>query len=428
MKYSLTENGGYSLATITKPHANTTVAYISIDTHTHQTVHKRATELLYTDALLSGAGKYTRAMFLDAVNQLGATISASISDGILTLFIRSKADVFSKVLSLVEIMLSTPHFDTQELKRIKVTVTNAIKESREDSRAIAHEGLRNSLYSLHDRRYTYSDDALIEGVRQAQTKDLKTLHTLVRSLPWTCSIAGSTTDVELFTKLLTKLNKSKHTHPDKESLHQQKPPQPGIVVRDIPSRQNIDFSIGAPLPITLHHPDFLPLMFGLAVLGIRGFQSRLMSTVREKEGLTYDIYANLETFMSEEQGYWRTVTFFSPEKAVEGLTSTFREIKKLYEKGITEEELTLFRANLKTKQVLLGDSTGRLLHDLHAYHMQNFTLEEIATHKKRLLSLTQEEINAAIRHYLNPEILTISAAGPISTVKKDLQKFAKTVA
>lgn len=429
MKYNITSADGFSFATITDSHTKTVVAYISVDIHEEQTMQSRAVETLYTDALISGAGKYNRAGFLDAINSLGASLSAGISDGVLTMFVRADGAVFKKVLALVEVMLLEPHFNKDELKRIKQTVTNAIKENKENTKAIAHEQLRNAFYGQQDRRYTCDDDALIAAIKNVTPRELQSLHKKICSLTWTCSLSASPLNAEAARKSIQKIKKLSPKHRDPLGIHQQKPPRPELTLKDVPSKQNIDFSIGAPVPITLHHPDFIPLLFGIAVLGKwGGFTGRLMSTVREQEGLTYGIYAKTESFTGEEQGYWRIMSFFAPDKALQGLTSTFREIKKLYDGGITEAELTLFKQILITGQVLQNDSLSSMLNDLHSYHMQRFTLQEIKEHKNRIHSLTRTQVNDAIKLYLNPANLTVSGAGPVAGVKKDLQAFIKTVA
>ena len=426
MKYSLTEHDGFSLATILQPHLPTVTAYISADIHESQNAKVRATELVYTDMLLSGAGKHNRTDFLDAVNQLGASIAITVSDGIFSISLRAKADVFKKVLGLSEVMLLTPHFDAKELTRVKQTIIGAIKESREDSRAIAHEGLRNSLYGAGDRRTAPDEAALIKAVKAVTKADLTKLHKHIHSLSWTCSIAGNSVVVSDFQKSVAKLAKSAKKRVKTAGIHKQNPPRKSLVLRDIPSRQNIDFSIGAPIPLTLHHPDFLPLMFGISVLGKwGGFAGRLMSTVREQEGLTYGIYAKTETMLNEELGYWRIMTFFAPEKALQGLTSTFREIKKIYEHGITKEELGRFKQIIGTSDVLKNDSTASLLGELHSYHLQQFSLGEIAEHKRRMTEVSLDEVNAALKKYLNPALLTVSAAGPVKKVEKELKAFMK---
>ena len=427
MKYHLSKTAGYSLATIEQTASKTVLAYITSDLHIERTALHRATELLYTEALLAGAGKYNRAQFLDALNLLGASISVSISDGVFTLMIRSSAEAYKKVLSQVEVILKEPTFSKTELARIKLNTVNEIKESKENSKAIAREELRNSFYGIHDRRYAHDENTLIKHIATITPRHLQKLHTQLLTSVWTCTQASKKAEIDLLVKTIKKSNKAKG---DKEPLriHQQKPPNPGLTLRNIPSRQNIDFSIGAPLPITMHHPDYAALLFGITVLGKQGgFTGRLMSTVREAEGLTYGIYAGSETFYREEQGYWRIMTFFSPDKSLQGLTSTFREVKKIFAEGITKEELTRFKTILKTGQALKNDSTAGLLNELHAYHVQNFTLDEIAVYKERILTVTLKEVNEALKTYLNPNTLTISGAGPVEKVRKTLQTFTKNL-
>ena len=427
MKHHISTHTGYSLATLEQKSSKTVIAYISADLHLQSTALGKATELLYVEALLSGAGSYTRAQFLDVLNLLGAQLGVSISDGVFTLSIRSSAEAYKKVLSLVEILCKEPHFDKRELDRIKLTVINEIRESKEDSKTIAREELRNTLYGQHDRRYSYNEDTLIKTIPLITKKQLQKLHQQLISSTWKCTQASAKEEIELLVKTIKKSNHFKGIT-DPLRVHQPKPPQPGLTLRNIPSRQNIDFSIGAPLPITMHHPDYAPLLFGITVLGKwGGFTGRLMSTVREKEGLTYGIYAGFETFFIDEHGYWRIMTFFAPDKAIQGLTSTFREVRKIFAEGITKEELAKFKTIIKTGQALKNDSTTNLMTELHAYHMQNFSLVEMEEYKQRILNVTLKEVNDAIKTYLNPNTLTISAAGPVEKVKKELQIFAKSV-
>ena len=211
------------------------------------------------------------------------------------------------------------------------------------------------------------------------------------------------------------------------SAHKQKATTNKVLLTNIPSRSNIDFSIGVPIPITIHHPDYLPLMFGLGVLSIPGFAGRLMNTVRDKEGLTYGIYGYLESFSGTEQGYARIVTFFNPPQTIQGITSTFREIKKIYESGITAAEFDRFQTIFTTKQSLLQDSLLRQLADLHSYNVHGFTVDEIAAHKAKLANITRKEVNDAIKKYLDPTRFIISGAGPTKASEKDLRKFVSTL-
>lgn len=428
MRYQIDTHHTYSFASVTEPTAEVVVAYISVDTHDERTIADQAVSLMYGDALLSGAGSLERNAFLDAVNQLGASISVKVVDGVVNITLRSTVTTFKRLLTLVELMLTEPQFSKRELKRIRQTTINGLHESKENSKAIAQEQLRNAFYGSNDRRYTYDIDETISEVATTDVRHLKAFHQTLDRRIWVCSIAGPQPQQRDFERSLQRLRKGATITDRDTTAHAQQAPKPTVLLTDIPSRSNIDFSIGAPIPFTLHHPQYLPLAFGIAVLAKwGGFAGRLMSTVREKEGLTYGIYGKLEGFTAGEQGYWRIMTFFSPERSVEALTSTFREIRNIHQQGITEEEFLRFQTILETGQTLLNDSMTTLLNDLHGYHCQGFTVEEILKQKARIRALTRTEVNEALRTYLDPRTLTISGAGPIKAVEKELRRFQRTV-
>lgn len=267
---------------------------------------------------------------------------------------------------------------------------------------------------------------MIESVNAVKVTDLQKLHQLSVSQNWTISIAGDTKSIKSFAAAINILKADLSPAISLNGLHQPKPALAKVIFKDIPSKSNLDINIGLPLPISLHHKDYLALSFTIMVLAKwGGFSGRLMSTVREKEGLTYMIYGRLEGFVGEEQGYLRIVTFFAPDKAVQGIKSTLREIETLYRKGISNTEFQKFKTIFETQQTLLNDSVYKLLNDLHAFHCQGFSLEEMQEFKDKIKNLSLSEVNAAIKDYLNPNSFSISCAGPITKVKKDIEKIIK---
>lgn len=417
----------YSIAHLKRP-LETVEAILTADLHRTNDPHRQAAQLMYADALLSGAGDLDREAFLDRVNGLGASIDISVRGGKVTIGLKATAQQFSKLMKLVELMLEKPAFKSAELKRIKATTTNELHDSKENSKAIALEELQNIFYGQADRRYNYEADELIKVVKVISARELKELHRTLFSRPWHVSVASADAGLKTLQQSLKRLKGQTALTPT-DAIHQPLPANPALALREIPSRQNVDFSIGVPLPITFQHPDFLALHFGIAVLAKwGGFAGRLMSTVREKEGLTYSIYGRLEGFGGDEQGYLRIFTFFAPEKAVQGLDATFREVIKWYEKGVSEAEFLTFKTILSTQQTMLQDSTRRLLDDLHSYHCQGFTIPEMEAHKQRLHELTLDEVNEAIKTHMDPSYFSVSGAGPVKAIQNELRQWHRDVA
>lgn len=411
----------YNGGAVIQKNERTVYCKMTVDVHEAHTIKGSATEFVYTDAMLSGAGKYDREAFIDAVSMLGASIGIAIGNGRLTFTLKSLDTNLPKLLKLFETMVTSPAFTKSELTRIITQATNERIEHKENAKAIAPERFTNELYGKTDRRHTSTPEEIITELAAVTAADLQKLHAKVRGGFWTVTVGGSKESVALLTKSVDHCKKGVEaiTFTGEHTQHEAKAK---TVLHNVPSKQNIEFALGAPLALTLHHPDYLPFVFGLSVLGKwGGFTGRLMSTVREKEGLTYGIYAKTETVEGTEQGHWRVMTFFAPDKALQGLTSTLREIKKIHKGGITQSEYDRFRVILTTQQTMLADSLVGSVATLHGYFCADFNLKEIDEFTNRLLGVTRKEINQALKAHLNPDALVISGAGPVQSVKKDIE-------
>lgn len=423
MHYKTFSGNSYSGGSITRRGERIVYCKITTDIHTSHTLHQETIEHIYTEALLSGSGTLSREAFLDAVNILGASIDVHIANSVLTITIRTLKENLPKVLKLFETMLLKPTFDTKEIKRIQAQKKNELIEARENARAIALAQFVNTIYIKSDRRYTESFDTISEKITTISKNHIQQLHRKILNGFWYVSIGADNTSVEQIITTVGLCKKDSQNSTPTKQEHGQKPQKASLVLKNIPSKQNIEFSIGSALPLTLHHPDYLPFVFGLNVLGKwSGFTGRLMSTVREKEGLTYTIYARTETTGGAEQGYWRIMTFFSPQQSMQGLQSTIREITKIHTKGITKSEFERFKNILTTQQILMTDSLSKSIDELHGYICADYDIHEMNTFKQQLLTVTQKEINQALKKYLNPDTLIISGAGPISEVRQQIQK------
>lgn len=425
MHYHITHDTTHNLGSIPND-SGVVIANITVDTHTTNTTLDQAIHHLYPEALLSGSGTYTREAFLEAINLLGASITVSITNAKLTISLKSTSVVFPKLLTLLQTMLTTPTFKTAELTRIKRIVSNELHIKKENSAVQAQDTFLNALYGKADRRHTSEDTEIVTAFKTVHTAALKKYHEQVMSFRWSCSILGSDDLIKKFSHLLIALKKGKE-NTISVPLSEQITPDKRLYLQEIPGRSNIDFSIGTPIPITLNHPDYIPLTFALGVLAIPGFAGRLMNTVRDKEGLTYGIYGYLESFSTHEPGHIRIATFFNPTQTAQGLTSTFREIKKFHERGITPAEFNRFQTIFTTKQVLLDDSLKRQLAELHSFVVQGFTVEEITAFKEILKTVTRKQVNQVISKYFKPERFVISGAGPVSKIGCDSSELLATL-
>lgn len=208
MKYITFKDQGYTGGAITRPNERTLHCCITVDLHKEHTLHTSAIEHLYTDALLSGAGKYTREEFIDAVNMLGASLSVDIQNSRLTITLRSLTENAPKLLKLLETMMTSPTFTSTELKRIKIQTKNELLEHKENAKAIAQENFENNLYGAKDRRYSNTPDQLIQEIEHITPSDLKKLHAETQNNPWTTTIGSDQKTVDQVRKTIVQCKKN----------------------------------------------------------------------------------------------------------------------------------------------------------------------------------------------------------------------------
>lgn len=428
MKYTSFNTNGLTGTRISRPQARIIVLKFSVALNREHFARTAACDMIYTDALISGSGTYTRGKFLDAVNNTGGSLDVSMYGDILTISLKVIDTNLQPLLSLFLIMLTNPTFAGSELKRSKETIANELDEYKENARARAIDGLRSALYAQTSPLYTFEPEKIQKELLRVSRKEILSIHKTILKQPWTVTVAGGEKKTQHIVKKLTLFRKKNPVGKQKEkTFHTPQPVQKKVLkFISIPSKQNIEFNIGNIVPITLYDKDYTAFVFGFNVLALMGgFTGRLMSTVREKEGLTYGIYGRVTATSTDDYGYYNIATFFAPNNAHKGITSTLREIRSISEHGITDDEFVRFKAILGTREILTHDSLLRVTGELHSALLSGRTFKEFIDLKKKIQQLKKQDINNALAKYLSPDALVISVAGPVKTVKEELESFRK---
>jgi len=189
-------------------------------------------------------------------------------------------------------------------------------------------------------------------------------------------------------------------------------------------------SIGFPIEITRADDDFYPLMVANSYFGEhRTFNGRLMNQMRGLRGLNYGDYSYIENFIQDGGSTFpvpntpRRQQFFSiwirpvpHHNAAFALRQAVRELALLVENGLSQEDFEATRDYLVNYSKLYVQTTSRRLGyamDSRFYETE-FFIDEI---RSRLEALTVDEVNAAIRRYLQADNLAIAV------VTRDAEAF-----
>ena len=183
----------------------------------------------------------------------------------------------------------------------------------------------------------------------------------------------------------------------------------------MPEKTSISVYLGQATGLRYNDPDTIALRVGTAILGT-GFTGRLMSTVRDKEGLTYGIYSSVsaDTFCD---GQWALTATFAPAMLAQGLVSSRRELNLWYEKGVTADELDRRKSNLAGAYKVGLATTGGLASQILVTIDRGYGLDWLDEYPRRIEALTVEQVNGAIRRHLDPSKMVLALAGTLPADK-----------
>ncbi len=189
-----------------------------------------------------------------------------------------------------------------------------------------------------------------------------------------------------------------------------------VITVPLADKPSVTVLFGQSSGLRYSDPDDLALRLGTAILG-RGFTGRLMSTVRDKEGLTYNIGASISED-SIVDGAWEVSASFAPALLSKGVESTRREVSSWWKDGVTEQELAAHKQGAIGSYFVSLSTTQGLAETILTNAQRGLDPSWLDAYPSALKALTRDQVNAAIRAHLNPNTMALVEAGSIPPAAK----------
>ncbi len=352
----------------------------------------------------------------DMLDQRGASLRIGIDTHQVRMRGKSMRADMPMIVDLLAEELRQPAFSADELAKVKAETKADLQSELDDTNAVASEALKLALYPRDTANGLVPNAEMMQAIGKVTLDDLRTFHQRnFGPAHMTLVFVG---DVDLDEAKRAVENAfagwSGGVAYNRGSGTQR---TPEVLLRDIPLADKSSVSVRWGVPTGLMHgdPDALPLELGTSVLG-EGFTSRLLGTIRDKEGLTYGIGAGAGGG-DMTGGTFLIASSFAPQLLDRGIASTRRELDRWYRDGITAEELVDSKTAAIGRQRIRLETTGGMasaLIDAIARGDQPSALDAEAA---RINAVTLEQVNAAIRKYGDPARLMVVRAGTFPDAK-----------
>ena len=161
-----------------------------------------------------------------------------------------------------------------------------------------------------------------------------------------------------------------------------------------------------------------------AVLGA-GMTSRLFLELRERQALAYNIYSD-ETYL-HDIGLLSVYTAVDPRRAPDALRAILRELQRLCDEPVPDDELQKTKEYLNGGLLLRLEDTAEIAMSLAGQAVVRDEILAASDMAARLARVTAEEIQAAARQFLTREMMHLAVVGPFSAPGRFEDIFKETL-
>lgn len=370
--------------------------------------------------LMRGTQKKTRQQLRDEIDKLKAQLSVGGGASSATVSIQTTRQNLPKVLDLAAEILREPAFPADEFELAKQAAITQAESSRTEPQSRAIEELNKTFnkYPKGDVRYTESLDERVAGIKAVTLDDAKKFYKdFYGASTGEIAIVGDFDPKETEGQL-TKLfgdwkSPSKFTRIPSEYF------DIAAVNQSIetPDKANAFFIARLNLKLRDDNPDYAALTLGDYMFGGGFLNSRFLTRIRQKDGVSYGGGSGLSASSLDESGTFNAFAIYAPQNA-EKVEKGFREeLDRVLKEGFTAQEVEDAKKGY-LQQLRQGRTEDfQLANDLRNDLFFNRTLTFDEKFEAQIAALTPEQVNAAFRKYVTPDKITIIKAGDFAKAK-----------
>ena len=193
-----------------------------------------------------------------------------------------------------------------------------------------------------------------------------------------------------------------------------------IILRNKKALEQVQLCIGVPAHPIAHEKRHAGYVLNTLLGG--GMSSRLFQNIRERQGLAYSIYSDLNPYRDTGcLAVYAGTSLASASKVVQSVVSEFHKLKA---DPVPEEELSRSKAQLKGSLMLsLESSTSRMsnLARQEMYFDRYYDLDELIA---RIEAVTAEDLSRLANEFFKPESVAVTALGNLNGLKLTRDQLA----
>ncbi|MGH2507168.1 MAG: M16 family metallopeptidase [Ktedonobacteraceae bacterium] len=360
--------------------------------------------------LFKGTQVYPTARHIsEAIEGIGGNFNGSTSKELTSYTARVPSEHLAEVLHVLADMVRHPRFEPEEMEKERSVITEELRATKDDPQEWV--GLLIDEIMWPDLELGRDDAGFIETVASLQHEQmLAYFESYYRPNGLVIAIAGNIDEartLDLIQELFGDWQPGTLS-----SYNPCLPPLDATPVAIIDKRtEQINLSL-ATLGISYTSPDYYAFMLANAILG-DGMSSRLFQTIREEQGLAYDIGSYFSSY--SDTGNFVISGGIDPSQTEAALRAIVSELNMLSETPVASAELARIKAYIRGSMLLGMEGTHQVASWLGGQESLRSNILDIDHMVALVEAVSAQDIQRVAQTCFAPQWRRLAIIGPCKT-------------
>lgn len=366
-------------------------------------------------ASLLDEGTTTRSskQLAEQIDFVGGALEVKTSEDFTTASARVLKKDADLGFTLLADILQHPAFHKQEFDRIRTQILGEMASDNDDPGHVAMKAFNQLVFHGHPYRWPlHGTEETVAKITLADVSSFYAKEYVPGQVILT--IVGDITVDQATGLVQTHFGSWKKTSPPTRNVKKAAPIEKKtvqLIEKDL-TQSNIVLGHGG---ISRTNPDFYAVTVMNYILGAGGFSSRLMDSIRDKQGLAYGIMSHFDARLMPGS-FWINLQTRS-ESTNQAITGVLAELRNIRETPVSDQELAEAKSFLMGSFPLRLDSTAKLAQVLAQVEFYGLGFEYFSQYPKWIERVTKEDVQRVAKQYLDPHKYALVVVGNLAKSK-----------
>ncbi|ALA60557.1 M16 family metallopeptidase [Nitrospira moscoviensis] len=368
---------------------------------------------LVASLLDEGTTTRTSKQLAEQIDFVGGSLAAKATEDFTTASARVLKKDIDLGFTLLADILMRPAFPKQEFERVRAQVLGEIASDNDDPGHVAMKAFNQLVF--HNHPYRWPVNGTEETLAKVTLADVQSFYAK-EYIPnqVILAIVGDITAEQAAALVQTHFGGWKKGTPPVRAAKKPPPIEKKavqLIEKDL-TQSTIVLGHGG---ISRTNPDFYAVTVMNHILGAGGFSSRLMDSIRDKQGLAYGIMSHYDA-RAMPGSFWVNLQTRT-EATNQAITGVLAEMKGIREAPVTDQELAEAKSFLMGSFPLRLDSTAKLAQVLAQVEFYGLGFEYFTQYPKWIERVTKEDVQRVAKQYLDPQHYALVVVGNLAKAK-----------